>query len=245
MSSIPSVKKRKVQWSAWERFFWWRKVPISCCRKSAPSSVQKNLPHADHFSNPQWLARLALLTNITTHLNGLNMKLQGKDILVTDLYTHITAFKVKLRLWEGHAVECWSVCAFSSPWNLCHWWHRLGCLCWCHHLSAGAICLPFCRSQTAGCGLQAVNCSLAKFRTSTPLTFCDFVLPSCNFPNYIAHAQQIVAMFGSTYCCEQLFSKMRHTKSRLHSKLSDRHLNDILLLSIYLLHRTRHSSTYS
>ena len=72
----------------------------------------------------------------------------------------------------------------------------------------------------------------AKFRTSTPLTFFrDFVLPSCNFPNYIAHAQWIVAMFGSTYCCEQLFSKMRHTKSRLRSKLSDRHLNYILLLS--------------
>ena len=71
-----------------------------------------------------------------------------------------------------------------------------------------------------------------KFRTSTPLTFFrDFVLPSCNFPNYIAHAQRIVAMFGSTYCCEQLFSKMRHTKSRFRSKLSVRHLNYILLLS--------------
>ena len=58
---------------------------------------QKNLPHADHFADPQWLARLALLMDITTHLNGLNMKLQGKDILVTDLYTHITAFEIKLR----------------------------------------------------------------------------------------------------------------------------------------------------
>ncbi|KAG0724005.1 hypothetical protein GWK47_041541 [Chionoecetes opilio] len=38
-------------------------------------------------------------------------------------------------------------------------------------------------------------------------------------------------MFGSTYC-EQLFSKINYTKSRLRSQLSDRHLNDILLLSI-------------
>ena len=38
-------------------------------------------------------------------------------------------------------------------------------------------------------------------------------------------------MFGSTYCCEQLFSKMKYTKSHLRSQLSDRHLNDILLLS--------------
>ena len=62
---------------------------------------QKNLPHADQFSDPRWLARLALLTDITAHLNTLNMKLQGKDFLVTDMYAHITAFEVKLRLWEA------------------------------------------------------------------------------------------------------------------------------------------------
>ena len=47
----------------------------------------------------------------------------------------------------------------------------------------------------------------------------------------MAHVQLIVAMFGGTYCCEQLFSKMKYTKSRLRSMLSDRHLNDILVLS--------------
>ena len=39
---------------------------------------QKNLPGADNFSNLQWLARLALLTNITTHQNDFNVKQQGK-----------------------------------------------------------------------------------------------------------------------------------------------------------------------
>ncbi|XP_076062391.1 general transcription factor II-I repeat domain-containing protein 2-like [Oratosquilla oratoria] len=62
---------------------------------------QKNLPHADQFSDPQWLARLALLTDITAHLNALNMMLQAKDILVIDMYAHITAFEVKLLLWEA------------------------------------------------------------------------------------------------------------------------------------------------
>ena len=62
---------------------------------------QKNLPHADHFSDPRWLTRLALLTDITAHLNALNVKLLGKEILVTDMHTHITAFQVKLRLWEA------------------------------------------------------------------------------------------------------------------------------------------------
>ena len=53
---------------------------------------QKNLPNTDQ------LARLALLTDITTHLNALNLKLQGKYIIVTDMHAYITAFEVKLRL---------------------------------------------------------------------------------------------------------------------------------------------------
>ncbi len=57
---------------------------------------QKNVPYADQFFDPRWLARLALLTDITKHMNALNGKLQGKYILVTDMHTNITAFEVKL-----------------------------------------------------------------------------------------------------------------------------------------------------
>ncbi len=38
------------------------------------------------FFDPQWLARQTLL---------------GKDIIVTDMHAHITAFEVKLRLWDA------------------------------------------------------------------------------------------------------------------------------------------------
>ena len=55
---------------------------------------QNNLPYADQFFNPRWLARLDLLTDITTHLSALNVKLQGKDILITDMHAHITACDV-------------------------------------------------------------------------------------------------------------------------------------------------------
>ncbi|KAG0724973.1 General transcription factor II-I repeat domain-containing protein 2 [Chionoecetes opilio] len=62
---------------------------------------QKNLPVLIIFPTRNGLLSLALLTDITTHLNDLNVKLQGKNILVTDMYSHITAFEVKLRLWEA------------------------------------------------------------------------------------------------------------------------------------------------
>ena len=38
---------------------------------------------------------------MTTYLNALNVKLQGKYILVTDMHAPIIAFEVKLRLWEA------------------------------------------------------------------------------------------------------------------------------------------------
>ena len=66
---------------------------------------QKNNPYADQFFDPRWLARLALLTDITTHLKALNVKLQGKDILVTDMHAHITAFEVKLGLWDAQSAN--------------------------------------------------------------------------------------------------------------------------------------------
>ena len=37
------------------------------------------------FNDPGWLCDLAFLTDITPHLNDLNVQLQGKDILVPDM----------------------------------------------------------------------------------------------------------------------------------------------------------------
>ncbi|XP_076057126.1 general transcription factor II-I repeat domain-containing protein 2-like [Oratosquilla oratoria] len=101
--------------------------------------------------------------------------------------------------------------------------------------------------------LQCNDEMRAKFCTSSPLSFCrNIVLPSNNFQKYIAHVQRIVAMFGSTYCCEQLFSKMKYTKSHLRFQLSDHHLNYIILLSTsniepdmeILLHGKQHQQSH-
>ena len=52
----------------------------------------------------------------------------------------------------------------------------------------------------------------AKLYNSSPLSLVrDIALHSRNFSKYIAHVQRIVAMFGGTYGCEQLFSKMKYT----------------------------------
>ncbi|XP_076061542.1 general transcription factor II-I repeat domain-containing protein 2-like [Oratosquilla oratoria] len=180
---------------------------------------QTNLPHADQFSGPRWLAHLVLLTDIKAHLNALKMLLQGKDILMTDMYAHITAFEVKLRLWKARLALV-----------------RVRVLAADFKLFTARFDFPV---EDAPASLQMELVELqcndemkAKFRTSSPLSFFhDIVLSSNKFQKYITHVQRIVAMFGSTYCCEQLFSKRKNTKSHLRSQLSDQHLNDILLLS--------------
>ena len=53
------------------------------------------------LSDVHFIHNLAFLTDITGHLNELNLKLQGSDQLVTEMYSHILAFERKLDLWKS------------------------------------------------------------------------------------------------------------------------------------------------
>ncbi|XP_016407553.1 general transcription factor II-I repeat domain-containing protein 2-like [Sinocyclocheilus rhinocerous] len=60
---------------------------------------EKNLT-LDQLNDPDWLADLAFLVDLTSHLNALNKSLQGKDQLISEMYAHLKSFAVKLRLFE-------------------------------------------------------------------------------------------------------------------------------------------------
>ena len=47
-----------------------------------------------------WLCDFAFAVDVFSHLNELNVKLQGKDQFVHDMYKHVTAFKSKLVLFS-------------------------------------------------------------------------------------------------------------------------------------------------
>ena len=53
-----------------------------------------------------FLCDMAFLTDITSHLNVLNTKLQGRDQTVCDLYAHMTAFQRKLDLENFKKMLC-------------------------------------------------------------------------------------------------------------------------------------------
>ena len=52
----------------------------------------------DELCDPDWLTDIAFLTDFTSHINKLNLQLQGKGQFINQMYDHIAAFVNKLRL---------------------------------------------------------------------------------------------------------------------------------------------------
>lgn len=55
--------------------------------------------------NKTFLCEVAFLCDITSHLNALNLQLQGRGRVITDMYATVRAFKTKLRLWETQMLQ--------------------------------------------------------------------------------------------------------------------------------------------
>ena len=51
------------------------------------------------LSDPSFLSDLEFLTDVTQHLNKLNVKLQGSKQVITVMYDSVKSFKCKLSLW--------------------------------------------------------------------------------------------------------------------------------------------------
>ena len=50
------------------------------------------------FNDGEWICHLALLADITSHLNELNSHLQRKGQLINCMFDHIKAFQAKISL---------------------------------------------------------------------------------------------------------------------------------------------------
>jgi hypothetical protein len=67
-----------------------------------------------------------------------------------------------------------------------------------------------------------------KFRDITLLEFFKLYLPGDKFPALRNHARQMTSLFGSTYLCEQFFSKMNIVKNTSRNRLDDEILESCL-----------------
>ncbi|VDL99635.1 unnamed protein product [Schistocephalus solidus] len=79
--------------------------------------------------------------------------------------------------------------------------------------------------------LQASDVLLSKFPSCTNLIDFYRQLPHAQLPMLVARAKRVIAIFGSTYSCEKLFSKINFCKNNLRFQLIGNRLNDILLLN--------------
>jgi hypothetical protein len=61
------------------------------------ASKSKSIPE---FEDKEWVCDFAFLVDIVSHLNDVNTRLQGKDQLINNMYDLISAFQMKLGLWE-------------------------------------------------------------------------------------------------------------------------------------------------
>ena len=71
--------------------------------------------------------------------------------------------------------------------------------------------------------------TLKSMYLNTPLVeFYQRYVTADDFPILRKHAIKYVSLFGSTYCCEQLFSKLNLAKSRFRSRISNENLGQQL-----------------
>lgn len=212
------------------------------------------------LSNNLFVWKLAFIVDITTHINFLNLKLQGEQSLVCDLYWHIQAFRKKLVLFENHLgsmnFDHFETCKTFSAQTTAIFPKDfvLGIMSKLRQefedrfedfdLAAEEIELfqnPFhCKIDKVPSKLQLEVIELTSndslkadfkecYKEGNLLSFYSS-LPEKDFKNLKAHARGMFSVFGSTYLCEQTFSKMKYVKSKYRSSLSDEHLKSMLII---------------
>ena len=208
------------------------------------------------LDNPTFQSNLAFLTDITNHLNELNLNLQGRNQIITHMYDYVKSFKVKLGLWvkqlhEGNMIHFSTLKSLEKvePTCLKEYADLLSTLiqqfdiCFAEFEVLLPQFLFFSTSFAVQIDYVAeeLQMELAELQSDTILKqkHADVGIPKFyvflsreRFPRLLSATARIIAMFGSTYVCEQFFSSMKANKSIIRSRLIDEHLQATLRVAI-------------
>ncbi|XP_031655934.1 general transcription factor II-I repeat domain-containing protein 2-like [Oncorhynchus kisutch] len=205
----------------------------------------------------KFLCELAFLCDISSHLDALNLQLQGRGRIITDMYAAVRAFKTKLCLWENQMLQgnpCHFPCCQSIKAQIST--AVFPCAQFAEKLSvlAAEFSRRFADFDAQKCKFELLSNPFAVDVENAPTNIqmelielqCNDTLKSkyeavgaAQFPRFIpdtmpqlrTQAAQMLSMFGSTYLCEQLFSSMKMTKTTHRRRLTDEHLRSILRIS--------------
>ncbi|XP_032881422.1 general transcription factor II-I repeat domain-containing protein 2A-like [Amblyraja radiata] len=229
---------------------------VYALREEIATFLEGKNVNASEFRDPKWLSNLAFLVDLTAHFNNFNLQLQGRNQLVHEMCGHIVVFETKLHLWECQLEKsCYAhfpklketqptdtntfvtvirdlKTEFSSRFADIR----------SHTSEFRLFATPFDMDidnvpENVQMELIEMQCSdvlRSKFKAtdiSLPEFYKKYLLETGMYTNLVDHAKKMTSMFGSTYMCEQLFSKMKYTKSKLRNRLTDAHLDGILYLA--------------
>lgn len=213
---------------------------------------------AAHFENSEWVSDLCFLVDMTQHLNELNIKLQGKNNMINNMFYILKSFEVKLSLWQsqlsnGLLANFPTMKSFveSSEFhvNVAKYASLVVDL---HNefkrrfedvrkfeVLFDMFSLPFTTDvasvpldfQMELIDLQCNNELKTKYSEVSLLEFYKNYLPK-EMKLLKDHALKTATLFGSTYLCEQSFSLMKQIKSKCRSRLSDTLLEGNLRIAI-------------
>lgn len=197
----------------------------------------------------------AFMVDILSHLNELNTKLQGNNHVVSELYHRVGGFMGQLVVWEGQLkagevkddafptlknrssiptakVDMERYAEFIEGLKA-EFERRFQDL---KNLEVD-ICLFSCilisepvptRLQMEVIDLRHDLVYSSMFKPGEDIRKAYQGLLALKYPRLKALAAQFLYMFGSTYCCEQLFSSMGYIKNKYRSRITNNHLADVL-----------------
>lgn len=207
------------------------------------------------FKNLYFLSELAVITDLTSYLNNLHLKLQKANQTIFQLVSHIDTFRRKLVLLknylEGDIFHFYPSCQilFTEHGKECDFKKHL-------HLIDSLIA----QFDTRFSDFETLKKDLILFEN--PLTvkieeqnlefqeeLCDLqndlslktrlekgidffkILNVSNYPRLVDFSLRIFSMFESTYLCECSFSKLKYIKTDKRSCLSNTSLTSLMRTS--------------
>ncbi|KAK1333566.1 LOW QUALITY PROTEIN: hypothetical protein QTO34_005951, partial [Cnephaeus nilssonii] len=166
----------------------------------------------------KWLCDLAFMVDITNYLSELNVKLQGPNQLLSTLLSKVISFEAKLRLWkvqlERNNTMHFPTLEGQKPSTTLEYASECAKL-----IEAFNERFKDVKSKQMELNIFATPFNVEPADVPDNLQHEIIQLQSNDGLKARRHALKYASVFGTTYCCEQFFSKLTITKSRLRSRL--------------------------
>lgn len=166
--------------------------------------------------NEEWISDLYFLSDISSHFNELNLKLQGKDKLICDLSKSVIEFRLKLELFIQQL----------SDYDFTHF-ESLGMLAETSEINCTIYIVEMqIPRHDLELDLIKIKSAIVNKRHENEETIDMWRrILILNKPIFVEAAMLFFfSMFGSTWTCESTFSIMKNIKTDIRSRLADENL---------------------